>query len=146
MLMDYELYTTVAETITNLIKDTRKEYGINLDMVVVQTDKYENTEHETVTYGLGCSKGLPKSTYYFNAVEDETNEGAKTYYREPVSYYEHYGKRCMMYRIDISTMFRRIRIFEVSYGATDQDVIYRTVDELELGESKFADKVEVLTL
>ena len=52
----------------------------------------------------------------------------------------------MMYRIDISTMFRRIRIFEVSYGATDQDVIYRTVDELELGESKFADKVEVLTL
>ena len=145
MLMDYELNVHVNEIIANLVKEAKEEYYTNLDMVVTQNDKYENTQYDNVTIGLGHSKGLPTNLYYFNAVEDDNNEDIEKYYNEPVSYYEHCGKGCMMYRIQVDTMSRIIRIFEVRYGRNDKDVIYHTLNELELGDSKFRKKVQVVS-
>ena len=70
MLMDYELHTAVNTKITELIIKAQED-GLMLDMIVSQTDKYENSRYEQVTYGLGCSKGFNKEKYYLIMIYTE---------------------------------------------------------------------------
>ena len=149
MLMDYELHTAVNTKITELIIKAQED-GLMLDMIVSQTDKYENSRYEQVTYGLGCSKGFNKEKYYFNAIADETSEYFKLadkYYNEPVSYYENVGtvdkysmkSNPMEYRIDVDTFSRVIRVHHITYGATNNP-IYNIIETINLKPSKFQSK------
>lgn len=152
MLQDYELFTVVNAKISELVNKAKEEFGVELDMVVSQTDKYENTRDESIVYGLGCSKGLKSEKYYFNAMSDETSEYhalAELYYNEPVSYYEHVGtvdkfslsSNPIMYNIQVDTFRRHIVVYEVGYGAKNEP-IYTKVDTVDLKPSKFQKKIK----
>ena len=143
MLMDYELHVTLNEVIATVCKDFHEQYNCGIDMVVMQDDKYRNTEYETITYGLGISSGMKSTSYYFNAINDENNEIAQKYYGEPVSYYEHCGEQCMEYRIEVQPMARVITVFEVGF-ANKYEPVYHKIQEVKLGKSKFASKVLTL--
>ena len=140
MLMDIELYTKVNETIAELQKEFHEMTNRALDMVVMQDDKYRNTEYETIVYGLGCSAGMKSKNYYFNAVNEDDNALAERYYNEPVSFYEHNGEHCMQYRIMVDTMSRNITVFKINYVYAIQPD-YIKVQEFHLGNSKFKKKV-----
>lgn len=136
--MDYELHVHLNELIADLVSI---EGYSNVDMVVTQTSKYKDTEYDELVIGLGCSKGLPTDRYYFNVLNGSSSiEFEEEWYEEPVTYYERMGKRCMLYRIVVSTMTRHAVVYEIGYGYKDEP-IYHKVRELNLGNSKFKKKV-----
>lgn len=149
MLMDYELHTAVNAKIMEIINNAHAE-GYDLDMIVSQTDKYENSRYEQITYGLGCSKGFNKEKYYFNAIADEKSEYFKLadkYFNEPVSYYENVGTvdkyslkpLPMSYRLDVDTFNRIIRVFHITYSMGEP--VYNRVETIDLKPSKFQKKI-----
>lgn len=138
MLMDYELHVHLNELIAELVES---EKPTNIDMVVTQASKYQNTEYDELTIGLGCSKGLPTDRYYFNVLNgSSTIEFEEEWYDEPVTYYEQMGKRCMLYRLTVDTMSRKVVVYELHYDYKDKPQ-YHKVKELNLGKSKFKSKV-----
>lgn len=154
MLADYELFTMVNAKIAELVNNDKEHLSNNLDLVVTQSDKYENTEYETTIIGLGSSKGMKAKEYYFNARNDKNTDEfhvAEKYYNEPVSYYEHIGTISggyISYRLHVDPFKRIIRIYEVSYGYSREphesnSPNYRLIETVDLGASKFSKKVLV---
>lgn len=155
MLMDYELHTQVNAKIAELVQNDLTHLGNIIDLIITQTDKYENTEYEEIIIGLGSSKGMKSKEYYFNAVQDEKSEYFKTadkYYNEPVNYYEHIGNVMrggyINYRLQVSPFNRTIRVYQVSYGYSNDPVefnkpSYHLLETVDLGASKLAKKVLV---
>lgn len=151
MLMDFELHQVVTNKINDIVKTYSKLYKINLDMIVSQTDKYENSEYESITYALGTSNRLDTEKYYFNALNNENSkyhELAQKFYNEPVWYYENLGtvdkysskSNPIMYHIEVETLRRRIKIYQVTYH--NNKPRYTTLDVIDLKSSKFAKKVQ----
>lgn len=152
MLMDYELHTVVNSKIAQLINEAKdNEVAVDLDMILTQTDKYENTEYETIIIGIGFSKGLKTDQYYFNAINDENNENFKLAdkcFNEPVTYYEHVGNSFyghITYRIKVDTMSRKITVYEVSYAYKYNQGLephYKVLENIDLKPSKFSKKIK----
>ena len=155
MLADYELFTMVNAKITELVNNDKEYLGKELDLVVIQSDKYENSEYETVVYGLGSSKGMKSKEYYFNAINDESSDEfkvAEKYYKEPVSYYEHIGNTLrggyIDDRIQVSPFNRIIKVYKVTYSYSNDPIEknkphYQLLETVDLGASKFSKKVLV---
>ena len=57
MLADYELFTMVNAKIAELVNTAQQELGIEIDMIISNTDKYENTRDESVEIAIRSSKG-----------------------------------------------------------------------------------------
>lgn len=155
MLADYELFTMVNAKIAELVNNDKEDFDNELDLVVTQADKYENSEYETVVYGLGSSKGMKSKEYYFNAINDENSDEfkiAEKYYNEPVSYYEHVGNVMrggyINYRIQVSPFSRIIKVYKVTYSYSNDPIEknkpnYHLLETVNLGVSKFSKKVLV---
>ena len=155
MLADYELFTMVNAKIAELVNNDKEDFDNELDLVVTQADKYENSEYETVIYGLGSSKGMKSKEYYFNAINDENSDEfkiAEKYYNEPVSYYEHVGNVMrggyINYRIQVSPFSRIIKVYKVTYSYSNDPIEknkpnYHLLETVNLGVSKFSKKVLV---
>ena len=154
MLMDFELHSVVNAKIAQLVS-TSLENGVELDLVVTQTDKYHDTEYETVVIGLGSSKGMKSKEYFFNAIQNEQDnlfKVADKYYDEPVNYYERIGSSVgggyISYRLEVQTISRIIKVFEVNYMYSKEQYeinapVYTLIDTIALGDSKFSKKVLV---
>jgi hypothetical protein len=155
MLADYELFTMMNAKIAELVNNDKEHLSNDLDLVVIQADKYENSEYETVVYGIGSSKGMKSKEYYFNAINDENSDEfkvAEKYYNEPVSYYEHIGNVMrggyINYRIQVSPFSRVIKVYQVTYSYSNDPVEknkphYQLLETVDLGASKFSKKVLV---
>ena len=155
MFMDYELHTMVNAKIAELVNNDLEHLGNVLDIVVTQTDKYENSEYETIVIGLGSSKGMKSKEYYFNAINDENSDEfkiAEKYCNEPVSYYEHVGNVMrggyINYRVQVSPFSRTIKVYEVTYSYPNNPIEknkphYQLLETVDLGASKFSKKVLV---
>lgn len=150
MLMDFELHTKVNEVIQNLVREAKEEFNADLDLLVVQDDKYRNSEYEEIVYGIGRTKGMKKEEYYFNAIKfsEFTREFkiADKYQDEPVSYYEHIGTGFagyISYRISVNTFNRIIKVYEVGYVRENGETVpsYHAINTIDMGKSKFAKKV-----
>ena len=48
MLADYELFTMVNAKIAELVNTAQQELGIEIDMIISNTAKYENTRDESI--------------------------------------------------------------------------------------------------
>lgn len=152
MLMDFELYQAVNNKINDIVKTYYKLYKINIDMIISQTDKYENSEYESITYALGTSNKLNTEKYYFNALNNENSkyhELAQKFYNEPVWYYENLGtvdkynskSNSVVYHIEVETFRKRIKIYQVNYNYNNAPR-YTTIEIINLKPSKFAKKVQ----
>ena len=122
-ILDYKFYTQVNKVIADVIQEAKEIYGsdVNLDLLVVQDDKYRNTQYETIIYGIGSTSNMRENEKYTNALEQEnTRESrlAEQYYNEPVSYYEHVGDLhgYISYRVMVYPATETIKVVEVSYG------------------------------
>ena len=149
MLMDFELHAKVNEVIQNLVREAKEEFNADLDLLVVQDDKYRNSEYEEIVYGIGRTKGMKKEEYYFNAIRlsEYTREFriADKYHDEPVNYYERIGTGFagyISYRIEVNTFNRVIKVYEVGYVRENGETVpsYRNIDTIDMGKSKFAKK------
>lgn len=150
MLIDFELHTKVNEVIQNLVREAKEEFNADLDLLVVQDDKYRNTLYENVIYGIGRTKGMKKEEYYFNAtrLSENTREFqiADKYYNEPVNYYEHIGTGFagyISYRVSVNTLNRVIEVYEVGYNRENGATVptYHKINTIDMGKSKLAKKV-----
>ena len=152
MLMDFELYQAVNNKINDIVKTYSELYKINIDMVISQTNKYENSEYESITYALGTSNKLNTEKYYFNALNNENSkyhELAQKFYNEPVWYYENLGtvdkynskSNPVVYHIEVETFRKRIKIYQVNYNYSNAPR-YTTIEIINLKPNKFAKKVQ----
>ena len=137
MIMDIELHVALNEQIADLFSQNMGMYGSSFDTVMYQTTKYEGTVNETITIGLGTTKGLRKTQYLFNVLEqDDCPDNVSG--REPVTYYAN-TDLIMSYVLEVQPYSRVIRVFEVSYGVKDSPV-YHLVNTVDLGKSKWLSK------
>ena len=152
MLADYELFTMVNAKIAELVNTAQQELGIEIDMIISNTDKYENTRDESIEIALGCSKGLKSERYYFNAINDEKSEYfqlADKYFNEPVRYYEEVGtvdrfslgNLPVAFHIQVQTFRRIITIYKVGYGVKNEP-IFTKIETIDMKPSKFQKKIK----
>ena len=153
MLLDYELFTVVNAKVSELVTNYFNNYGVELDMITTQTDKYENSRDESITIGIGSSKGIKTKEYYFNVFNDETTNEFKVadkYFNEPVSYYEHIGTAVgggyITYHLDIQPLRRIINVYKVVYSYPQQkpdlnEPHFEKIETINLKDSKFMKKV-----
>lgn len=112
MYMDIELHQEVNNEIMNLVQRGREEYELNLDLVVYQTDKYENTGFESIRIGLGTTHRIPKKKLHY--AEEVTDVICEKYYNEVLTYYETELEN-ISYEIMIYPCNRRFAVYEVGY-------------------------------
>ena len=136
--MDFELHTRVNEIIYDLTNRLKEEFNAIIDSVWYQTDKYESTIYETITIGLGTTKGLKKDKYLFNALERDDCPNTVDP-REPVNYYAHHTECNLFYIIEVSPYSRIIKTYEVGY-TTRYTPVYNLIKTVNLGASKLMKK------
>ena len=112
MFMDLELHNEVNKAIYALVDEAQKEYNLNLDLIVYQADKYENTGFESIRIGLGTTYRIPKKKLHYS--EEVTDIICEKYANEVLTYYETELEN-ISYEIMVYPCNRRFAVYEVGY-------------------------------
>ena len=134
MFMDFETNARLQSIMVNLASTAKEMFDVDVDLILTETDKYENTAYETTRVALGVLKGVKTEQLHQNKCLDN---GA----------IEHYERNCenILYEIVFNPLQRTFKVYEIGYTGIkgrDGNVVRTLIDEVQLGKSKLAKKLE----